>query len=91
LISFCENKQFFVFEGPEMLPKNDKNKDNLLKTSKNIKTKLIYYIFRLNIVNITFGEGRLSHYRFNQYMMPIEPITNEKDRHRQNIIINSNG
>ena len=35
LVCFCETKQYFVFEGPEMLPKIDENKEEPKDAPKN--------------------------------------------------------
>ena len=35
LVCFCETKQYFVFEGPEMLPKSDENKEEPKDAPKN--------------------------------------------------------
>jgi|LakMenE18May11ns_1017448.scaffolds.fasta_scaffold9940752_5 hypothetical protein len=54
------------------------NRDNnLLKPAENNveekKPKWIYYIFKLDFVNNTYGEGetRLSYYRLTHYQMAI--------------------
>jgi hypothetical protein len=86
LINFCESKQYFVFEGPEMLERERKIGDNPLnppeKKTEEKKAKWIYYIFKLDLVNNTYGEGRLSYYTLTHYHMAIEPIINPEQRFR---------
>lgn len=58
-----------------MLEREGKKADNLLKTTEKKteekKAKWIYYIFKLDLVNNTYGEGRLSYYTLTHYHMAI--------------------
>ena len=52
------------------------------KKTEEKKAKWIYYIFKLDLVNNTYGEGRLSYYALTHYHMAIEPIINPEQRFR---------